>query len=215
MLNNSYPGLFAAVEGLDGSGKSSQVSAVARHLSKTGKNAFITFEPSGSAVGNLIRACLLGERQSSPLALQLLFAADRAQHLDKEIIPRLKKGDCVITDRYAFSSFAYGAVENDLDWLIDINSRFLEPDLVIYMEASPEACIERIKTKRTSVELFEKTSILKEVARNYEVVFKRKEFKKISFVNVDSGLGIDINAVQISTLIDNMITKKAAQTAAK
>lgn len=215
MIKNDYPGLFIAIEGLDGSGKSTQAAAVARYLIKGGQKTFITFEPSGLIIGNLIRARLLGEWRSSPEALQLLFAADRAEHLEKEIIPRLKKGVCVITDRYAFSSFAYGAVEYDLDWLIDINSRFIAPDLVAYLDVAPDACLKRIETKRGSYELFEKVGILKKVAQNYTSVFKRKEFKKITFARVSGEIGINEATEEILPLINSLIIKKAARTAKK
>jgi len=215
MLKNPHPGIFVAIEGLDGSGKSTQVAAASRYLGQTGRETFITFEPSGSAIGNMIRSRLLGEWQSSPQALQLLFAADRAEHLEKEIIPRLLKGICVITDRYAFSSFAYGAIENDLDWLVALNSRFLAPDLVVYLESTPEACLERIRMKRDSIELFEKSNILKEVTQNYKVLFKRDDFKNVPVAYIDMEKSVDAAAQEISVLINKIITKKAVQAADK
>jgi len=168
MIKNPYPGKFIVFEGLDGAGKSTQAGLLADSLRKAGKEVFLTQEPGGSAPGELVRRRLTGEWGCHPDCLQLLFAADRACHLNDEILPRLKKGVCVVGDRYFLSSVAYGAVDAPAEWLARINERFLAPDLTIYLDVPPEVCTERIARNGRSIELFEKVEILQIVRQNYQ-----------------------------------------------
>jgi len=138
MVKNRYPGTFIVIEGLDGSGKSTQTALLASFLREHGVQVCATFEPTQYLIGGLIRSFLANDWKSSPYCLQLLFAADRAHHLEKEIIPSLKAGMAVVCDRYFFSSFAYGASDCDVDWLIDVNREFILPDLTILIESAPK-----------------------------------------------------------------------------
>jgi dTMP kinase len=164
---NPYPGKFIALEGIDGAGKSTQAAMMAAHFYKNGATVCLAAEPSQFLLGGLIRSRLLGEWQSSPECLQLLFAADRAEHLEKEIMLRLKEGINVVCDRYFLSSVAYGAVDCDFDWLTHINSQFLMPDLTIYLDVEARVGAERIAANGRSIELFEKTETLEKVRKNY------------------------------------------------
>jgi len=110
-------------------------------------------------------------KQSSNDCLQLLFSADRAFHLEKEIIPLLKRGIGVICDRYAFSSLAFGLPSsNDLDWLINLQRKFLLPDITFFLKVSSEVCIKRIQESRFETTLFEKKEIFEKVWQNYEKI---------------------------------------------
>lgn len=174
MVKNRYPGKFIVIEGLDGAGKSTQADIIGKYLrsgkkekGEAGRKVFLTCEPTHSLAGGLVRSRLSGEWQSSPECLQLLFAADRAQHLFKEIAPKLKDGFDVVCDRYFMSSLAYGAIDCDFEWLVAINRRFLLPDLTIYLDVPESVCAQRIADNGKSIELFENIGILKTVALNY------------------------------------------------
>ena len=134
MRKNTFPGKFIVIEGIDGAGKSTQVGMIAGYFSKKGAAVHMTSEPTQLPIGELIRRQLMGEWNSSPESLQLLFAADRADHLEKEILPNLKKGVNVFCDRYFVSSLAYGAVDCPLGWLVEVNKIFLMPDLAIFLD---------------------------------------------------------------------------------
>ncbi|OGZ58644.1 MAG: dTMP kinase [Candidatus Spechtbacteria bacterium RIFCSPHIGHO2_02_FULL_43_15b] len=179
MKKNSYPGKFIAFEGLDGSGQSTQVERLAKHLRRIYKDlpnkpsVYATKEPSTGVFGGFIREGLRERWRygqiHGPLMMQALFVADRAHHLENEIIPNLIKGNTVITDRYAFSTIAYGAAEDRELWdcLIAMNKTFLEPDITVFLKARPESSMNRMKKSREHLELYEKEAMLKRVFSNY------------------------------------------------
>ncbi|MCL5795169.1 MAG: dTMP kinase [Patescibacteria group bacterium] len=180
MSKKNYPGLFIAVEGLDGSGSSLQASLLANVLSKDGYRVYLTKEPTTNLIGGLIRAQLTGEWRSSLLCLQLLFAADRAQHLNEEILPNLQAGKIVITDRYIPSTIAYGSLEiDDVKWLENINSKFIKPDVTFLVKMRPKLCAMRIKTSQQAMELFKEEKKLIQVWKIYEKLAQNDSSIKI------------------------------------
>jgi dTMP kinase len=182
MLKNPYPGKFIIFEGLDGSGKSTQVDLLLEYLKKNGKKVYCTSEPTQYLIGGLIKSWVANDWKSTPECLQLLFAADRSYHLNKEITPLLKRGITVICDRYFFSSFAYGNLEiKDLDWLISINQNFILPDITFLLKVSSKICIQRMAKERFSIGLFEEEKKLEKVWQNYEKIAKR--FKNIEIID--------------------------------
>jgi dTMP kinase len=103
----SKRGVFICVEGLDGCGKTTQAKLLVKKLQKSYK-AVYTAEPSRGKIGVFIRKrCLYGEKRLSSVAEALLFAADRVEHVENEILPAVGKGQLVVSDRYVYSSLAY------------------------------------------------------------------------------------------------------------
>lgn len=174
--------MFIAFEGLDGSGQSTQASILATRLN-TDRKSIATKEPTNNLIGGLIRAQLTKEWSSTQECLQLLFAADRAHHLERTIEPALAKGVNIICDRYMFSSIAYGAVSADREWLKQINSRFRIPDHTFFLDVSPEVCIKRMEHSRLEFELFEQRDYLKKVRENYMLLVK--EYDNFHVINGD------------------------------
>jgi dTMP kinase len=158
---------FIAIEGIDGAGLTTQASRLAEWLGKKGKQVLVTKEPTNGAVGGLIRAAVSKEWHVSAQALQLLFAADRAQHLARQIEPSLKAGKAVICDRYVLSSLAYGSLDVPMAWLKQINEPFRKPDFTVILDAHPKIAIERLKANRNKMELYESESMLQQVRQNY------------------------------------------------
>jgi len=178
VLKRKNGAMFIVFDSLDGSGNSTEAALLAKYLNQIGKKAFVTKEPTSNLIGGLIKSQLNHDWKSSQICLQLLFSADRAYHLEKEIIPLLNKGISIISDRYFFSTFAYGNLEiNDLDWLKKINEKFLFPDLTFFLKVSPKICIKRIKNNRPGTTLFEDEKILEKVWKNYQRL--AKEFENI------------------------------------
>ena len=150
-------GLFICVEGLDGCGKTTQTKLLVRKLRKMGWNAVCTAEPSRGKIGKFIQKyCLHGEKRISPIVEALLFAADRFEHVEREVIPALDEGKIVVSDRYVYSSLAYqGAAGLDLKWIEMINGHAIRPDLAIFVDVEPEAVIKRLKPKKSVMENLE------------------------------------------------------------
>lgn len=207
MQKNPYPGKFIVLEGLDGSGQSTQGGRLVDFLNSSKDKfrfglpgAHLTKEPTNNLIGGLIRGQLTHNWKSTPECLQLLFAADRAHHLEKEIIPLLEKGIWVISDRYFFSTIAYGWLEiSDWQWLKVINSHFLLPDLTILLKVSSRVCVERMKKARFGIELFEKEQVLKKVWQGYEKL--AKEFDNVYTINGEQSVE------KVFSEIEKIITK--------
>ena len=204
MVKNPYSGKFIVFDSLDGAGNSTQAKLLADFFNSQRKMTHITKEPTSGLIGGLIKSQLTHDWKSSPECLQLLFSADRAYHLEKEIIPLLKKGINVISDRYFFSTMAYGNLEiEDLDWLIKINKNFLLPDLTFFLKVSPKTCVKRMKENRFELTLFEKEKVLEEVWKNYEKIAKR--FKNIYIINGERP--IDKISQDIKKIVENRLLK--------
>jgi len=126
----SGKGFFICLEGLDGCGKTTQAKMLVRNLQKS-YNAVYTAEPSRGKIGTFIKKhCLHGKKRVSSVVEALLFAADRFEHIESEILPALKMGKIVVSDRYVYSSLAYqGATGLSLEWINKINEHAIRPNL--------------------------------------------------------------------------------------
>jgi len=158
-------GFFICVEGLDGCGKTTQTKLLVRKLRKMGWDAVYTAEPSRGKIGQFIKKyCLHGEKRTFPIVEALLFAADRFEHVEREVIPALNEGKVVVSDRYVYSSLAYqGATGLDLKWIEMINEHAIRPDLAIFVDVEPEAVIKRLKLKKSVMENLETQRKVREV----------------------------------------------------
>jgi dTMP kinase len=134
---------FVVLEGVDGSGKSTQAALLVARLRTEGREVVATREPGATPAGAAIRSIVLGERDLDPRTEALLVAADRAEHAACVIRPALTRGAVVVSDRYIPSSLAYQGVARSLGVEeIERLSRWatggLEADLVVVLDASPE-----------------------------------------------------------------------------
>ncbi len=141
-------GVFLTLEGLDGSGKSTQGKLLARFLEERGLKVRLTREPGGGIEG--VRLLLRGDL--SPEAEYLLFSADRAEHVRKVLLPALEEGAFVVSDRYLDSSLAYQGFGRGLPlpWLMEVAERAtlgLRPHLTFLLDLPPEEALKRIRGK--------------------------------------------------------------------
>ncbi len=179
---------FIVFEGLDGSGKSTQVKLLADKLEKAGFNVYTTSEPTDSPVGSLIRNIFQHKLEADHRTIAALFAADRLDHLLNKtngILKKLEEGYTVISDRYYFSSYAYHGTHMSMDWVIDANSLsadLLRPDLNIYIDISPEISMKRLNNGRSSTELYETTENLYNVRKKYLEAFEKLKLKETVFI---------------------------------
>jgi len=194
-------GKFIVFEGIDGAGLSTQAFLLQEYLKKKGFEVVLTKEPTNNLIGGLIRAGLKKEWKTSARALQLLFSADRSHHLEFEILPALEKGKIVISDRYFFSTIAYGMLELEKEWLKALNSKFLIPDITIILDVPVEVSLERIGKGRSNTEPFEEREKLEKVRENY--IELSKEYENC-FV-VDASKSIDEVQEEIRRIVDSKI----------
>jgi len=170
MIKNNYRGKFIVLEGLDGSGKSTQFDLLVDYLKGRGRDVIATKEPTmDSDSGRKIKQVLRKEIIIEPLGLQKLYAQDRKEHLENKVISALKNGKFVVSSRYAFSTFAYGYSDGlDVDLLVKINDNFLLPDLTLVIDVSPKECIRRIEKRGVIKELWEKKNKLTKANEIYK-----------------------------------------------
>lgn len=141
--------MFVTFEGLDGSGKTTQVERLRRRLEREGREVVATREPGGTQLGESIRELLLGGVAVSPWAEAALFAAARAQHVDEVIRPALGRGAIVLCDRYIDSSLAYQGIGRALgpDRVLELNLQAtggLIPDRTFLLEIGAEEALRRM-----------------------------------------------------------------------
>lgn len=177
-------GLFIVIEGVDGSGKSTQASLLAKYLRSLGRRVHQTAEPTESGLGGMVRDGLGGEHPRTTEELAAMFLADRVAH---NVSPKsgikqyLESGTDVVCDRYYYSSLAYQGVDRDLQWVADmnLNSPVIEkPDICVFIDLDPEKCLEHIRAGRSHFEIYEENSaIIAETRRRYGIVFDMLKFR--------------------------------------
>ena len=171
-------GVFIVFEGIDGSGKSTHIKALAKELKGRGYNVIQTSEPSKDRIGNFIRRYAeRNDHRLTPETEALLFAADRFEHVMTVVEPALKRGRIVISDRYLYSSLAYqGAGGLDLDWIREMNRFAPKPDLGILLDLLPEFSLQRVERRKT---VFEVSDYLRKVRNIYLRLVEEGELVKV------------------------------------
>lgn len=171
--------LFIALEGIDGSGKSTQTRLLTEQLTNRGHKVYSTFEPTDNTIGKLIREILKGNARADHRVIAGLFVADRLDHLLNEsygIVKKLEEGYTVICDRYCFSSYAYQGAHMNMDWVIQANAMsadILRPDVNIFIDVAPETSMQRLHSNRDNIELFETLENLQLVRAKYMEAFEK------------------------------------------
>ena len=200
--------LFIAFEGIDGSGKSTQVKLLTEKLEHAGLKVYTTCEPTGSPIGKIIRDIFSHKIEADHRTIAGLFVADRLDHLLNKtngILKKLEEGYTVVTDRYYFSSYAYQSTHMDLDWVINANSmsaNLRRPDLNIYIDISADLSIDRLNKGRSSVELYETLENLQNVRNKYfEVMELLKDEEKV--LTIDGNRAPEIISNEIWDTIAN------------
>lgn len=209
-------GFFITFEGIEGSGKSTQIALLAKHLTSNGMRIALTREPGGTPIGDQVRKILLdpANRMLDPAAELLLYAASRAQHLHEIILPRLAEGTTVLCDRFSDATLAYQGYGRGLDQemiraLDRIVTAGIRPNLTILFDIDPSLGVARARGRNNSRGLetearFENEELAfhDRVRRGYLALAAQEPDR----IRVVDGLG-SLDAVQerVRTIADEML----------
>ncbi len=188
-------GKFIVFEGLDGCGKTTQLEFLRERLASMCRPArkrkvFTTREPSDSVPGLICRGIskksIFVQRETEAL----LFAADRHEHMQNEILPQLRSGNHVLCDRCYFSNFAYQSPETSFETLLSYNTtamRLLKADITIFIDVPPEECERRRAAERATEEKWDNVERAKIIREQYMLAFER--LKDSETVLIVDGVG--------------------------
>ncbi|MBN2340785.1 MAG: dTMP kinase [Deltaproteobacteria bacterium] len=167
-------GRLIIFEGVDGSGTTTQVARLYEKLHTQGTPVLQTAQPSSRPTGKLIRDILGGRQIENPSyqTMSLLFAADRQDQQENEILPAIKSGRHVVCDRYVHSSVLYQSVTcGDLSvqsWIKELNRHIVPPDVIIYLRIDAETAKSRRAARGGEEEIFDKTEFQKKLIAEYD-----------------------------------------------
>lgn len=187
IMNDTKRGKFIVFEGLDGSGKTTQMKLVTKFLESKGEPCFSTHEPTDSPFGALLRSCLTGRVDADERAIAALFAADRLDHIlngVNGIKKKLEEGVNVFCDRYYFSSYAYNGEFVPFEWVVELNRparEILRPDLTVFIDLPSEESMKRV-ARRGETERYETTDKQKKIRERFYAAFKRFPEEKVAIV---------------------------------
>lgn len=197
---NTYPGKFIVVEGIDGSGKTTQARGLVKELSGKEIKAVYTKEPTDEITGKMLRDVLAGKLKLPPVSFQYLFAADRAVH-QEEIRRHLEKGVTVVSDRYFWSALVYGmldinALENEYEQerlmsaysILSMYHQFVAPDFTFYLSVSAKAAMARIAQKTEKIEIYEKQDKIEKLKKGYDWLAKKFD-REINVIDGEKEVG--------------------------
>jgi dTMP kinase len=209
------------LEGLDGSGTTTQVERLAEALRAEGRRLLVTREPSDGPIGTQIRHALTGRlglpQRRGPLTedtLALLFAADRLDHLAAVVEPALQRGEIVLCDRYVLSSLAYQGSALPMEWVERINARARAPDLTLFLEIDVTTSARRRAARGREAELFEANERQARIARQYlESIRRRPRGERI--VRIDGAQAVEAVTQAALAEIHALLRPAGASSAAR
>ena len=197
-------GRFVVIEGIDGSGTTTQAERLVQRLVKEGKPARVTAEPSNGPIGGLVRQVLLGRIVGAGglapgwATMALLFAADRMDHVESQIDPFLESGGVIISDRYDASSLAYQSVmsgrggkdggKEAVEWIRTLNRYPRRPDLTIVLDVSPSLAASRREARGHAAQLYEQNEMQIALATFYKDLAKHLPNDKVTLIDGSGGV---------------------------
>lgn len=188
LKKNTLGGLYIAFEGIDGCGKTTQVERLAQHFRDQGREVVTTREPRKEGLlGDVIHKVLLGNEKLPTAAIQYLFTADRVANHHSTVLPVLKRGAVVITDRCLWSAVVYGILDrtggvydkSDADvilisqGILSMYHQFIVPDYTFYLKVSVDESMRRLRAKDDTKEIYEEESNIEKLYTGYNYLKER------------------------------------------
>ncbi len=185
---NEASGLYIALEGIDGSGKTTQIDALYDYFTSQGREVVKTREPrkNDGLIGELIQKILHGKTKIPPVAFQYLFSADREMHHEEVILPALRAGKIVLSDRCFWSAVPYGIMdhggvfdENTAEYMLVAQSilslyhQFTIPDKTFYLDLPLDKAMKRLEEDNDTKEIYEDKAILEKTIKGYNWLLQK------------------------------------------
>jgi dTMP kinase len=211
------PGRFVVLEGIDGSGTTTQVARLAETLRSQRILVRTTREPSDGPVGTLVRQVLTGRmvvpggRAPGWATMALLFAADRMDHVESEIEPFLAQGGVVVSDRYDASSLAYQSVSSGaesreaVEWIRTLNRHVRRPDLTIVLDLPPDVAADRRLLRGEAAQLYDQNEVQRALAAFYRDLARHMPDDRV--VLVDAGGTVDDVHARVWAAYETTLTR--------
>ena len=199
---------FAVFEGGDGSGTSTQLSRLEQQFTAEGQTRpvfYPTAEPTSGPAGKLIRSALKKEIVLLPETLARLFAADRGEHLygPDRVVERCKRGELVISDRYALSSLVYQGIECGDSLPQALNAAFPLPELLLFFDIDPQIAAERLKN-RPFLEIYEQNEFQQQVREKYRSLLDQYRQAGVRVVTIDAAQSAEKVAAEVWSAVSKM-----------
>lgn len=184
---------FIAIEGIDGSGKSTQSALLSNAFNESGKVALLTTEPTKGPTGLFLREVLEGKIEVDPRTAAYLFAADRCEHIFGAggVTDLCDEGNIVISDRYLFSSLAYQSLTTGEQLPKLLNDPFPLPEVLIFLKIDSEAALKRIASRSKNNDIYEKKDFQKKLSLVYDRIlaqYQKDNSSQMKIIIVDGGL---------------------------
>ena len=209
-------GLFVTFEGVEGSGKSTQMDRLARLLSRRGQSVLKTREPGGTAFGEQIRDVLLSirNRRLDPRAELFLYLASRTQHLEEVILPALEKGKIVLCDRFSDATLAYQGYGRRLSMAlvrpaVAYSAKGLSPDLTILLDINVRRGLARVRQRGKANRIDREDLAFHERVRRGYLALARREPRRI--VRVMADRDADAVAGEIQEILNGRLHRRAGK----
>lgn len=201
---NPHKGKYIVLEGIDGSGKTTQIEKLYEYFTSQGKEVVRTREPrkDEGLIGELIQKILNGKTKVPAVAIQYLFSADRGMHHEELILPALRDGKIVISDRCFWSAVPYGVLDLEEDFndntakyilvsqsILSMYHQFTAPDLTFYLDIPVERAMDRLSKKSHDKEIYEEEKKILKAKEGYDWLLN--EFPE-EFVVVDGVQQVDL-----------------------
>jgi len=199
---------FIVLEGLDGAGTTTQTERLALWLRERGWRTVETREPTNGPVGRVIRDVLASRLEAPALeTLPWLFAADRADHLYRTVLPAIREGVAVVSDRYYPSSLAYQTLTLPYSRVRALNADFLVPDLTLFLDVDVDTCLRRIDARGRATEIFERREKMDAISDSYRRELESLRQEGDPIVTLDGTADVDsvTHAItaEVTTLLES------------
>jgi len=214
LKRNPYKkGLYIALEGIDGSGKTTQASSLAEYFRSKGKEVVLTREPRKEGlIGDIVQKILTGKLKIPSVGLQYLFSTDRVLHHQDVIIPGLKNGKVVVSDRCFWSAIVYGTLDRTGRYdseipnflyisqsILSMYHQFIVPDFTFFLKVKLETVLDRISKKDDAKEIYEDREKLKKVIEGYD--WLAKKFAK-EIITIDGEGSVEKVTTEVISVIN-------------